>query len=74
MLSPNDLNDIRQIVNEVVQASEGRLKSELVSKQEFNKEIRKIWKELRYLRKTANLIIEHFETEIFKVKQRIAQI
>ena len=68
MLSPNDLNDIRQIVNEVVQASEGRLKSELVSKQEFNKEIRKIWKELRYLRKTANLIIEHFETEIFKVK------
>ena len=29
---------------------------------------------LRYLRKTANLIIEHFETEIFKVKQRIAQI
>ena len=83
MLTPQDLNQIREVVHDVVhdvvhnevQASENRIKAELrsefVTKKEFMIEIRKVWKELRYLRKSINLVIEYFETEILEIRRRL---
>lgn len=93
MLTKDDLKQIREVVDERIQARlepvEQTLRGEIqavdqrlggvdqrlggVEKelQAFRKETRK---DLRYLRKTANLIIEDYGEEVVKLRRRIERI
>ncbi len=65
VLTKNDLGQIRDVIQEEV--------SEIVD-DKLDIKLKPIKKELKYLRKTSNLIIENYEEEDTSLKKRVKKL
>ena len=71
VLTKDDLFQIEQIVIRSEDRIKNELREELVSRVDFKKEVRKIWREVRFLREGLNATIDQFDRRLINVEEKL---